>query len=276
MSAPRHTPHGIAYERAGRGGDVPIVLLHAGVADRTMWDAQWDALTAGSDVVRLDLRGFGESGRPPGATWSHAEDVLSTLDHLGITRCHLVGASFGAGVASEVALSRPGLARSLLLCPPGGSLLAELTEDLKNFFAAEKSALAARDLDAAVEANIATWVVGRDREPSDVPSGVQDHVRRMQRRAFEVAESLGETDEAEFAPPALERLPDLTAPVLILIGEHDLDTTHDCAERICRALPDARRVDWPDVAHLPSMERPADFLALLTEWVAHHPNRQPT
>jgi pimeloyl-ACP methyl ester carboxylesterase len=151
-----------------------------------------------------------------------------------------------------------------------------LTEDLKNFLEAERSALAARDLDAAVEANIATWVVGRDRAPSDVPSGVQDHVRRMQRRAFEVAESLGETDEAEFAPPALERLPDLTAPVLILVGGHDLDTTHDCAGRICRALPDARRVDWPDVAHLPSMERPDDFLALLTEWVAHHPNRQGT
>lgn len=273
MSAPRHTPRGIACERAGRGDDVPIVLIHAGVADRTMWDAQWDALTAGFDVVRLDLRGFGESGRPPGARWSHAEDVLSALDHLGITRCHLVGGSFGAGVATEVALSRPGLAQSLLLCPPGGSLLAESTEDFKNFLEAEKSALAARDLDAAVEANITTWVVGRDREPSDVASSVQDHVRRMQRRAFVVAESLGETDEAEFAPPALERLPDLTAPVLVLVGGHDLDTTQDSAERICRALPDARRVDWPDVAHLPSMERPDDFLTLLTEWVARHPSR---
>lgn len=273
MSAPRHTPRGIAYERAGRGDDVPIVLIHAGVADRTMWDAQWDALTAGFDVVRLDLRGFGESGRPPGARWSHAEDVLSALDHLGITRCHLVGSSLGAGVVTEVALTRPGLAQSLLLCPPGGSLLAESTEDFKNFLEAEKSALAARDLDAAVEANITTWVVGPDREPADVASSVQDHVRRMQRRAFEVAESLGETDEAEFAPPALERLPDLTAPVLILVGGHDLDTTQDSAERICRALPDARRVDWPDAAHLPSMERPDDFLTLLTEWVARHPSR---
>ncbi|MFB9833344.1 alpha/beta fold hydrolase [Actinoallomurus acaciae] len=273
MSATRHTPQGIAYERAGRGNGVPIVLIHAGVADRTMWDAQWDALTAGFDVVRLDLRGFGESGRPPGARWSAAEDVLSALDHLGITRCHLVGGSLGAGVAAEVALSEPELAQSLLLCPPGGALLAESTEDLQNFFEAERSALAARDLDAAVEANITTWVVGRDRDPSDVPSGIQDHVRRMQRRAFEVAESLRDTDEAEFTPPALERLPDLTTPVLVLVGGHDLDTIQDSAERICRALPGVRRVDWPDVAHLPSMERPGDFLTLLTEWVTQHPSR---
>jgi 3-oxoadipate enol-lactonase len=267
VSTPRYTPHGLAYERAGRGGDAPIVLIHAGVADRTMWDAQWEVLTAKFDVVRFDLRGFGESSRPPRGRWSHAEDVLSALGHLDITRCHLVGASLGAGVATEVALSEPGLALSLLLCPPGGSLLAELTEDLENFFEAERSALAARDLDAAVEANITAWVVGRDREPSEVASSVQDHVRRMQRRAFEVAASLGETDEAELDPPPLERLADLTAPVLVLVGGHDLDTTRDSAERVCQALPYARRVDWPDVAHLPSLERPDDFLALLLEFV---------
>jgi 3-oxoadipate enol-lactonase len=271
VSAAQYTPDGLAYERAGGRGGTPVVLIHAGVADRTMWDPQWAALTATSDVVRLDLRGFGESSRPPHGRWSHAGDVLSALGYLGITRCHLVGASFGAGVATEVALSRPGLAQSLLLCPPGGSLLAELTEDFRNFLEAEESALAAGDLDAAVEANITAWVVGRDRELSDVASSVLDHVRRMQRRAFEVAESLGETGEAEFDPPALERLPDLTAPALVLIGGHDLDTTRDAAGRVCRALPQARRVDWPGVAHLPSLERPADFLALLLEWVAQHP-----
>ncbi|GAA4627719.1 alpha/beta hydrolase [Actinoallomurus vinaceus] len=273
MSTPQYTPHGLVYERAGCSGDAPIVLIHAGVADRTMWDAQWEALTAKFDVVRFDLRGFGESSRPPRGRWSHTEDVLSALGYLDISRCHLVGASFGAGVATEVALLKPGLALSLLLCPPGGSLLAELTEDLKDFFEAEKSALAAGDLDAAVEANITAWVVGRDREPSDVASSVQDHVRRMQRRAFEVAEFLGETGEAEFDPPALERLPDLTVPVLVLVGGHDLDTTRDSAERVCQALPDVRRVDWPDVAHLPPLERPEDFLTLLLEWVAQHPSR---
>jgi pimeloyl-ACP methyl ester carboxylesterase len=61
------------------------------------------------------------------------------LDYLDIAQCRLVGSSFGAGVATEVALSKPGLALSLLLCPPGGSLLAKLTDDLKNFFEAEKA-----------------------------------------------------------------------------------------------------------------------------------------
>ena len=101
------TPSGIAYDRGGPPGATPVVLLHAGVADRRMWDPQWAALTAARDAVRLDLRGFGESDRPPVGALDPVGDVLDTLDHLGVTACHLVGSSFGAGVAVEVALTRP-------------------------------------------------------------------------------------------------------------------------------------------------------------------------
>src|SRR6185503_20113883 len=104
---------GIAYDRAGPTGRVPIVFIHAGVADRRMWDPQWPALTADRDVLRLDLRGFGESGQLPTGPLSPVDDLLDCLDHAGVERCHLVGASFGAGVAVEAALVRPGLAQSL-------------------------------------------------------------------------------------------------------------------------------------------------------------------
>ncbi len=160
------TPSGIAYDRAGPPGATPVVLLHAGVADRRMWDPQWEALTATRDAVRLDLRGFGESDRRPATALDPVADVLETLDHLGVTTCHLVGSSFGAGVAVEVALTRPALVRSLLLAPPGGSLLTERTPALAAFAAAENAAMARGDLDAAVEADVATWVVGPGRDPS--------------------------------------------------------------------------------------------------------------
>jgi len=66
--ATSRTRAGIAYDRAGPPGEVPVVFLHAGVADRRMWDPQWPALTAERDVLRLDLRGYGESVvRPRGA-----------------------------------------------------------------------------------------------------------------------------------------------------------------------------------------------------------------
>ncbi|MBW6433485.1 alpha/beta hydrolase [Actinoplanes hulinensis] len=262
------TPLGIAYDHAVGTDGLPIVLIHAGVADRRMWDPQWQTLSDQHDVVRLDLRGFGESTAPPEGSLSHVDDVLSTLSHLGVGHCHLVGSSLGAGVAVEVTLTAPKLVRSLLLCPPGGSLLAELTDDLKAFFTAERTALAVGDVDAAVEANIASWVVGPGREASQVDAGFQNFVRRMQRQAFEVSASWPDVDEAELDPPALDRLGEIAAPTLVLVGGHDLTTTRNSADRLCEGLDEVRRVDWPDVAHLPSLEQPERFLALLLDWTA--------
>ena len=73
------SPAGIAYETAaGPRGDLPVVLIHAGIADRQMWDPQWSALTAVRDEVRLDLRGFGESTERPPGQLSPVDDVLDT------------------------------------------------------------------------------------------------------------------------------------------------------------------------------------------------------
>lgn len=265
------TPSGIAYDLDGDVGAadrLPVVLIHAGVADRRMWEPVRERLGGERRVVRPDLRGFGESTTPPEGALSHVDDVLATLDHLGVGRCHVVGASLGAGVAVEVALTAPHLVESLVLCPPGGSLLAEVTDDLRAFAHAEGAALDAGDLDAAVEANVSSWAVGPGRDAGALDPSFLDAVRRMQRRAFEVTESWGEVDEAELDPPALDRLAEVTAPTLVLVGGHDLDTTIDSADRLVRGLPDVRRVDWPDVAHLPALERPDRFSDLLGEWLA--------
>jgi len=264
-----HTPTGIAYDRGGPRDDLPIVLIHAGVADRRMWDPQWSALTAERDAVRLDLRGFGESTERPHGALSPVDDVIDTLAGIGLDRCHLVGASFGAGVAVEVALTRPELVDSLLLSAPGGSLIAEATPDLQAFFDAEGSALAGDDLDAAVEANLTSWVDGRHREPGEVDPRLRDRVREMQRRAFDVTADWDDIEEQELDPPALERLAEIQARTMVLVGALDLDAIVDTARRVSDGIPDARRVDWPDTAHLPSMERPGDFLALLRSWLRH-------
>ena len=262
------TPSGIAFDSVVTSG-TPVVLIHAGIADRRMWDPQWSHLTTERSAVRLDLRGFGQSTTEPEGEWSHVTDMLETLRHLGVDRCHLVGASFGAGVAVEVALTAPDLVESLLLCPPGGRLLATLTPDLRHFFDAERDALARDDLDAAVEANIDAWVVGPRRSTSAVDPGVIAAVRTMQRRAFDVAASWqGDAPQAELDPPALDRLSEITARTLVLVGGHDLETTDDAAARMIDGIAGARRIDWPDVAHLPSLENPQAFLDILIDWTA--------
>jgi pimeloyl-ACP methyl ester carboxylesterase len=174
-------------------------------------------------------------------------------------------------VAVEATLTRPSAVASLLLAAPGGSLLAELTPGLQAFIDAERGALERDDLDAAVEANLAWWVEGTRRSAGQVDPSVREHVRRMQRRAFEVTAGWDDVEERELDPPALDRLSEIGIPVLVLVGGLDLDTVHDAAGRVVAGIAGAKRVDWPDAGHLPSLEDPAAFARLLLGWVEGTP-----
>ncbi len=261
----------LSYERSGPIGSTPVVLLHAGIADRRMWDPIWPALTADHDVVRVDLRGFGDSAERPTGAWSARADVLEVLDHLDIERAHLVGCSFGSGVCAEIAIERPALVASLVLSAPGGALLTEKTDELAAAWELEGKAIEAGDVDAAVEANVTAWVDGPHRGPDVVPAAVRDAVRTMQRRNFDLTmdwpDEVWEADD-ELDPEAHERLDEIVAPTLVISGELDIDAVRIAADHVLAGVRDVRAVVWPDVAHLPSMERPEDFAAEVLDWVA--------
>lgn len=268
----------IANERSGRttsslefdvaGVGETVVLVHAGVADRRMWDPQWAALAATYRVVRYDARGFGETSEPRGP-WSHWQDLLEVLDALGIHRAHLVGCSMGSGTAVELALADPGRVASLVLAAPGGALYEEPPEALRRVWRVEAEALDRGDLDAAVEVNLRVWVDGPARSPEQVDPGVRAHVEAMQRRAFELPEwDEDAAPEGNLEPPAAERFAELELPVLTLVGELDQPASIALAERLATEIHGCRLERWPDVAHLPSLERPDAFTALVFAWLA--------
>ena len=260
----------MAFDRAGPPGGLPLVLVHAGIADRRMWDDIWPALTARHDVVRVDLCGYGGSSVPPAVPWSQRAEVRSTLAELGIGRAHLNGCSYGAGICAELALEFSDLVASQLLVAPGGSLLTERTDDFVRFLEAEHDALDRGDIDAAVEAGVVHWVDGPHRGSDVVPATVRDAVRNMQRLAFEIALSWPDevwAAESELKPEPAGRLAEITAPTLVLHGELDMDAVRRAADLLTAEVVGVRRVDWPEVAHLPSMERPDDFVRLVLDWV---------
>ena len=67
------SPVELAHDAEGDGP--PLVLIHAGVCDRRMWEPQWRALSERFRTVRCDLRGFGDSPLPP-ESFNNADDVL--------------------------------------------------------------------------------------------------------------------------------------------------------------------------------------------------------
>src|SRR5215210_3996077 len=94
----------IAYDVAGSGP--PVLLLHAGIGDRRMWDAQVPAFAEHFTVIRFDARGFGET-RKPNAPFAPYADAIALLDHLAISRAHFVGVSMGSQTAIEAAIAAP-------------------------------------------------------------------------------------------------------------------------------------------------------------------------
>ncbi len=84
-------------------GDGPaVVLLHAGIADSRMWDAQWPIARDAFRSVRYDLRGYGRTGLPAGP-YAHHDDLRTVLDTLGIPSAVLVAASMAGDIALALA-----------------------------------------------------------------------------------------------------------------------------------------------------------------------------
>ena len=95
------TSSGIAYDCLSPHGGVPVLFLHAGVADRRMWDPQWEALAATWDMARLDLRGFGSSECAPEGPVSEVADVVATMEETGGAGSTWSGLPWGRGSRSR-------------------------------------------------------------------------------------------------------------------------------------------------------------------------------
>ena len=237
----------VHVEQAGSGLDV--VLLHAGIADRRMWDPQWVEWPRDLRVTRLDFRGFGHSQRPKGE-FSHGDDVVAVLDALGLERPILVGASFGGRVALEVALARPDRVSGLVLVG-AGLPDQDWTTELEEYGAAEEAALAAGDLDGATDLNVDFWL-------PTAPDWVRAAIREQQRRALEL-QATAEEGEVPLRAELATRLGEIEVPALVLVGESDRADFRAIAGRLAGELPNARLVVIPSATHLPSLEQPEAF-----------------
>lgn len=243
------------------GAGPAVVLLHAGVADRTMWSEHLPSLgDAGFRAVAPDLPGFGEATVAEGeqAPWT---DVLATMDALAIDRAALVGNSFGGAVALRVAAVAPERITALVVVstPAPG---IEPSPELEAVWQAEEAALERGDIDGAVRAVVEGWT------SPESPAALRDRVAAMQRRAFELQRDAGDVAEA---PDPLDERPDaltgIAAPALVAVGASDLQDFHRGAEAIAQALPRSRVVTIDGAGHLVPLEAPARFRELLLDFL---------
>jgi 3-oxoadipate enol-lactonase len=249
------TIHGarIHYERAGEG--MPVIFLHAGVADSRMWEPQVAAFAKHFDVIRPDLRGFGQSELPAGR-WSAVRDLLALIDDLRLKPAHLVGCSIGGGLAIDFALEHGERASKLVLVGAGiggtnfGQKYPELWTDIE---AAEQ----AKDFDALNQAEMRLWLDGPRRPAGYVGQPLRDLFLDMNGKNMANDWESAPTDPLE--PPAVERLHEITAPTLVVVGDEDVPPVFDAVELLMEKIPHARKAVIHDAAHLPNLEHPHEF-----------------
>jgi len=250
----------IHYEREGEG--LPVVFLHAGVADSRMWRPQIRAFADQFECVAPDMRGFGESKLPPGS-WSPVADVLGLIDHLHLKPVHLVGCSMGGGLAIDFALEHGERISKLVLVGPGiGGV--HFGPKYQELFAEAEAAEKAGDRRAIVEADARLWLDGPRR-----PAGyVKDPLRKL---FFEMDSNFdSDFDSApidQIEPPAAGRLSEITAPTLVVVGDEDAPPVFDAVDLLMEKVPHARKAVIDDAAHLPNLEHPDEFNRIVLEFL---------
>lgn len=241
------------------GAGPPVVFLHGWAFDLDLWEPQVAALAQSHRLIRIDRRGFGLSSGEPSLA-RDVEDVSFVLDRCELEPVVLVGASQGARVALRAARELPGRVVGLVLdAPPDEVSAAEQALTADELPLAEYRELArAGDVAAVRKAwsrHPFTWLWRGD--------------EAMRARLAHVIERYPGRDllTTQARPVPLGReLSAITAPALVLNGEHDTVARQAAGELLARALPNARRVLVPGAGHLPNLDQPRFYQRTLLQF----------
>jgi 3-oxoadipate enol-lactonase len=248
----------IAYDFAGSKEAPAIVLIHEAIADRRMWDREFETLDKRYCVVRYDLRGYGGSS-PSEEEFSSVEDLKALLDHLKLERPLIVGASMGGRIALDFVIAHPGNARSLLLISPGFSGMDYPMFPDGIFDVDEKACKAAYEaykadrVDEAIEHLRGLWgaaLKGKDLED------FRSMVRENQKEVF--LDRSGQ-HERPVEPKASTMLSTINIPGLILVGDRDNPAQPHIARYLADHIPGAKMRMVPGADHLLNLTAPEAF-----------------
>src|SRR5437016_3461023 len=146
------------YEVAGQGH--ALVLIHAGVADHTMWDEQFGVFAKQFRVIRYDTRGFGKS---PGGDrdYSNRQELYELLKHLGVEKAYVIGVSRAGQIAVDFTLEHPEMVDALIPVAAGlGGLNHEPGETEMKVFNEMEEAWKKGDFARAAELDVQFWADG--------------------------------------------------------------------------------------------------------------------
>lgn len=241
----------IAYQRAGEGP--PLVLLHGGLSDSREWRRQLEELSDEFTVVAWDAPGCGQSSDPPETFRlpEYADCLTGFVDALGLGPPHVLGLSFGAGLALELYRRHPMVPKTLVLASAyagwAGSLPADVVE--------QRLQQALWEADLPPDQLVPGYIPGLFTESA--PAELIDEVVAIMSEFHPagvraMARAFAEADLRDV-------LPRINVPTLLLYGDADQRSPLNVAEDLLARIPTSRLVVMHGVGHQSNIEAAERF-----------------
>jgi len=244
-------------EQRGTG---PDVLLLCGLGDTLEeWDAQLESLSAHYRVTAFDNRGVGRTEAPVESISvpAMAADAATVIEKMGLDRPHVMGYSGGGLIAQELAISYPGLARSLVLC----GTLCEFDEITRR----KTRVWDLVGAGAESPEDFLRCFFGFIYTPAAHADGrVDEWIRAKLALPQTSDEAFMATLEAFRRHSTRARLGSISVPTLVIAGRLDVQVPPPYGRDIASLVPGAEFVEMPDQAHQPFQEVPEEYDAIVT------------
>jgi pimeloyl-ACP methyl ester carboxylesterase len=254
----------VVFEDVGSGP--PALFIHGHPFNRTMWRPQLGDLQDCARLLVPDLRGFGESGVSPGTVLLDeiALDLAVLLDDLGIDRVVLVGLSMGGQIALDFCRLFPARVRGLVIAAssaredtPGGYA--------RRYRVAER--LLQEGMKGYLEEELPNFIGATTMRTQPA---IVDHVRTMILSTNPVGAAAALRGRAE-RRDHVESLAGTRVQSLIIVGADDRYTPVPEAQLLAMKLPRAQLAVLPGIGHMPNLEAPQQFNALIRQFLSDLP-----
>lgn len=239
------------------GEDAPwIVLSNSLAADHTMWDPQIPFLTRHYNVLRYDTRGHGGSSAPPGpyAMGNLVGDAAGLMDRFGLDKATFMGLSLGGMTGLGLALDHPDRLERLICC----DARADAPEPFRQNWDARIADVETGGMQAVLQGTVERWLHPETRtaEPA-VLKAVEAMILSTSPAGYQgCAEALKGLDYRR-------RMTAIIVPSLFVVGEADAGAPASVMRDMADAVPGARLAVVPRAAHLPNLDNPVAFAAII-------------
>jgi pimeloyl-ACP methyl ester carboxylesterase len=247
----------IYVDQVGQG---PDVLLIGGLGDTVeSWQFQLDGLADRYRLTAFDNRGAGRTPMPDGplSVESMADDAAEVLRALDVRSAHVAGFSGGSLIAQELALRHPELVRSLVL----QSTWAAMDPYLRSWGLFVRWLVEVAPSERAFLEMFFLNIYTARAHNEGMVDQIIDEVLAFPYK--QTTEDLQRSLDAFMDHDTTERLPDISAPTLVLAGGRDATSRPELCREVAELVPGARFEVMEEEAHQPFQEVPDEWNALV-------------